>query len=217
MTSAAEPADLEEFLDRVRDKLDLRLYEEAWRDLQLVPESARDQWMVLVYSFWAANWLDYTEPAKEFALKLMKLEPANGNWPLCYGDLVMTTHGPAEAMPWYTEALRLSPDNQCIYVAMVDCLLALGRVEEAREFLLQTIERFPKQRYYASTRPEHAKLLSETGQEQFASPKPCRDCHQGIHGPAEESSSRMVAPGSALDGSRAGVLSHFLIDDEEHA
>jgi tetratricopeptide (TPR) repeat protein len=180
MTSAAEPTDLEEFLDRVRDKLDLRLYEEAWRDLQFVPESARDQWMVLVYSFWAANWLDYTEPAKEFALKLMKLEAANGNWQLCYGDLVMTTHGPAEAMPWYTEALRLSPDNQSIYVAMVDCLLALGRVEEAREFLFQTIERFPKQRYYASTRPEHAKLLCEAGQEGFASPKPCRDCNAAI-------------------------------------
>jgi tetratricopeptide (TPR) repeat protein len=176
------PADLEEYLEGVRGKLDLRLYEEAWRDLQLVPENGRDQWMVLVYSFWAANWLDYTEPAKEFALKLMKLEPANGNWQLSYGDLVMTTHGPAEAMPWYTEALRLSPDNQCIYVAMVDCLLALGRIEEARDFLLKTIERFPKQRYYASTRPEHAKLLSETGQEGFASPKPCRQCNRSLYG-----------------------------------
>lgn len=155
------PADLEEFLDRVRDKLDLRLYEEAWRDLQLVPENARNRWMVLAYSFWAANWLDNTESAKEFALKLMKLEPENGHWQFCYGDLVMTTHGPAEAMPWYTEALRLSPDNQSIYVAVVDCLLALGRIEEAREFLLQTIERFPKQRYYASTRPTHNALLRE--------------------------------------------------------
>jgi tetratricopeptide (TPR) repeat protein len=211
------PPDLEEYLERVREKLDRHMFEEAWRDLQLVPESARDQQLVLDYSFWAANWLDYTEPAKELALKLMKLEPANGNWQLCYGDLVMTTHGPGEAVPWYTEGLRLSPDNQCIYVAMVDCLLALGRVEEAREFLLQTIERFPKQRYYASTRPEHAKLLSEAGQEGFASPKPCRDCNRAIHGEAGESSSPMVAPGSARDGSRAGVLSHFLIDDGEHA
>jgi tetratricopeptide (TPR) repeat protein len=179
------PPDLEEYLERVREKLDRHMFEEAWRDLQLVPESARDQWMVLVYSFWAANWLDYTEPAKEFALKLMKLEPANGNWRLCYGDLVMTTHGPEEAMPWYTKALRLSPDNQCIYVAMVDCLLALGRVEEAQEFLLETIERFPKQRYYASTRPEDAKLLLEPGQEEmceFASPKPCRECNRAIYG-----------------------------------
>jgi tetratricopeptide (TPR) repeat protein len=179
------PTDLEEYLERVREKLDRRLYEEAWRDLQLVPEHARDQWLVLTYSFWAANWLDYTEPAKELALKLMKAEPESGNWRLCYGDLVMTTHGPAEAMPWYTEALRLSPDNQCIYVAMVDCLLALGRVEEAQEFLLETIERFPKQRYYASTRPEHAKLLLEPGQEGmcgFASPKPCRECNRAIYG-----------------------------------
>ena len=175
------PADLEEYLQGVRDKLDRRLYEEAWRDLQLVPENARDQWMVLVYSFWAANWLDYTEPAKEFALKLMKLEPASGNWPLCYGDLVMTTHGPVEAMPWYAEALRLSPDNQSIHVAMVDCLLALGRVEEAREFLLETIERFPKQRYYASTRPEHAQLLWEAGQEGFASPQQCRQCNRALY------------------------------------
>jgi tetratricopeptide (TPR) repeat protein len=217
MKADEKPTDLEEYLDRVRAKLDLRLYEEAWRDLQLVPESARDQWLVLAYSFWAANWLDYTEPAKELALKLMKAEPESGPWHLCYGDLVMKTHGPEEAMPWYTEALRLSPDNQCIYVAMVDCLLALGRVEEAREFLLQTVERFPKQRYYASTRPEHAKLLCEAGQEGFASPKPCRDCHQGIHGPAEESSSPMVAPGSARDGSRSGVLSHLSLNDGELA
>jgi hypothetical protein len=52
MTSVAEPADL---WDQVRDKLDLRLYEEAWRDLQLVPHTARDQWLLLVYSFRAAN------------------------------------------------------------------------------------------------------------------------------------------------------------------
>jgi tetratricopeptide (TPR) repeat protein len=171
-------------LEGVRDNLDRRLYEEAWRDLQLVPEDARDQWMVLAYSFWAANCLDYTEPAREFALKLMKLEPANGHWRLCYGDLVMTTHGPDEAMPWYLEALRLSPDKQTIYVAMVDCLLALGRVEEARRFLLETIERFPKQRYYASTRPEHAKLLVEASQEEmhgFASAKPCRDCNTALY------------------------------------
>jgi hypothetical protein len=68
---------------------------------------------------------------------------------------------------------------------MIDCLLALGRVEEARQFLLGTIERFPKQLYYASTRPEHAKLLSEPGQEEmrsFASPKLCRACNSAIHG-----------------------------------
>jgi len=176
------PANLEEFLDRVREKLDRRHYEEAWRDLQRVPEDARDQWLVLVYSFWAADWLEYTEPAKEFALKLMKLEPENGHWQLCYGDLVMTTHGPEAAIPWYREALCLSPDNQCIYVAMVDCLLALGRVEEAQEFLLETIERFPKQRYYASTRPEHAKLLLDAGQERFASPQQCRQCNRALYG-----------------------------------
>ena len=177
------PPDLEEYLERVREKLDRHMFEEAWRDLQLVPESARDEWLVLTYSFWAANWLDYTEPAKELALKLMKAEPESGHWHLCYGDLVMTTHGPEEAMPWYIEGLRLSPDSQAIYVAMIDCLLALGRVEEARQCLLETIERFPKQRYYASTRPEHAKLLLEPGQEEmcgFASPKPCRECNAAI-------------------------------------
>lgn len=210
------PAALEEYLERVREKLDLRRYEEAWRDLQRVPEDARDQWLVLAYSFWATNWLDHTEPAKEFALKLMKLEPENGHWQLCHGDLVMTTHGPADAMSWYTEALRLSPGNQCIYVAMVDCLLALGRVEEARELLLKTIERFPKQRYYASTRPEHAKLLVEDGQEEmreFASPKPCRRCNQVIHDKAAEASPPMLAPRPARDGSRPAALSLFFMDD----
>ena len=155
------PTDLQILLESVRGQLDRQMFEEAWCDLQLVPHNARDQWLVLVYSFWAANWLDYTEPAKELALKLMKAEPESGNWRLCYGDLVMTTHGPEEAMPWYIEGLRLSPDNQAIYVAMIDCLLALGRVQEARQFLLKTIERFPKQRYYASTRPTHSALLRE--------------------------------------------------------
>jgi pentatricopeptide repeat protein len=155
------PTDLQILMESVRGQLDRQMFKEAWRDLQLVPHNARDQWLVLVYSFWAANWLDYTEPAKELALKLMKIEPENGNWRLCYGDLVITTHGPEEAMPWYREALRLSPNNQCIYVAMIDCLLALGQVEKARQFLLKTIERFPKQRYYASTRPSHNVLLRE--------------------------------------------------------
>ena len=142
------PTDLQILLESVRGQLDRQMFEEAWRDLQLVPHNARDQWLVLAYSFWAANWLDYTEPE-------------SGHWHLCYGDLVMKTHGPEEAMPWYIEGLRLSPDSQAIYVAMIDCLLALGRVQEARQFLLKTIERFPKQRYYASTRPTHSALLRE--------------------------------------------------------
>lgn len=63
------PTDLQILLESVRGQLDRQMFEEAWRDLQLVPHNARDQWLVLVYSFWAANWLDYTEPAKELALK----------------------------------------------------------------------------------------------------------------------------------------------------
>lgn len=179
------PTDLQILMESVRGQLDRQMFEEAWRDLQLVPHNARDQWLVLAYSFWAANWLDYTEPAKELALKLMKAEPESGHWHLCYGDLVMKTHGPEEAMPWYVEALRLSLDSQAIHVAMIDCLLALGQVEEARQFLLETIERFPKQRYYASTRPEHRKLLLEADKKDvrgFASPKPCRECNRAIYG-----------------------------------
>lgn len=185
MTPSPMPTDLQILMESVRGQLDRQMFEEAWRDLQLVPHNARDQQLVLDYSFCAANWLNYTEPAKELALKLMKLRPECGHDRLCYGNLVMTTHGPEEAMPWFIEGLRLSPGDQCIYVAMIDCLLALGRVEEARDFLLKTIERFPKQRYYASTRPEHAKLLLEPGQEEmcgFASPKPCRDCNRAIFG-----------------------------------
>jgi pentatricopeptide repeat protein len=182
------PTDLQILLESVRGKLELGLYKEAWHDLQLVPESVRDHLLVLDYSFWAADWLEYTEPAKELALKLMKLEPKSGHRRHCYGILVMKTQGPEEAMPWYNDALRLSPDDQTIYVSMIDCLLAQGRVEEARQFLLKTIERFPKQRYFASTRPAHAKLLLEPGQEEmqgFASPKACRACNRAIHGEAE--------------------------------